>query len=149
MKTAGACGNPDFPGHAVAVDNDLAPIREFDFQHTAGSQFAINICAAGLKRRIYPRQRKLSLCVKFLVFHRMLPSRSLLTASSPMSKIIAVVLSFSLAACGMKTALVMPAGPAPEPLLGNPSSAKSTTKQAPASAPDVSTDTKTNISNTQ
>jgi predicted small lipoprotein YifL len=66
-----------------------------------------------------------------------------------MSKIIAVVLSFSLAACGMKTPLVMPARPAPEPLLGNPAPAKSTTKQPTASVPDVSTDTKTNISNPQ
>jgi len=62
-----------------------------------------------------------------------------------MSKIIAIVLSLSLAACGMKTALVMPAGPAPDPVLGNPPSAK----QPKANAPDVSTDTKTNISNPQ
>jgi predicted small lipoprotein YifL len=62
-----------------------------------------------------------------------------------MSKIIAVVLSFSLAACGMKTALVMPTEPAPEPLLGHPTPAK----QAPASAPDVSTGTKTNTANPQ
>jgi predicted small lipoprotein YifL len=66
-----------------------------------------------------------------------------------MSKIIAVVLSFSLAACGMKTALVIPTGPAPEPLLGHPTPAKSTARQAPASAPDVSTDTKTNTANPQ
>ena len=66
-----------------------------------------------------------------------------------MSKIIAIVLSLSLAACGMKTALVMPTGPAPEPLLGNPPSAQPTAKQPTANAPDVSTDTKTNTANPQ
>lgn len=66
-----------------------------------------------------------------------------------MSKIIAVVLSLSLAACGMKTALVMPTGPVPEPLLGNPKPAKPTGTQPTANAPDVSTDTKTNITNPQ
>jgi len=65
-----------------------------------------------------------------------------------MSRVIAVLLALCLAACGMKTALVLPAKPASEPLLGNPTSAKptakSTVKQPTASAPDVSTDTKTN-----
>ena len=61
-----------------------------------------------------------------------------------MSRVIAVLLSLSLAACGMKTALRMPVGPVPEPLLGNPAPAKSTVKQPTASAQDVSTDTQTN-----
>ncbi|MFZ2266066.1 MAG: hypothetical protein WAV95_00665 [Azonexus sp.] len=61
-----------------------------------------------------------------------------------MSRVIAILLSFCLAACGMKTALEMPAGPVSEPLLGNPASVKPTVKQPKANAPDVSTDTKTN-----
>ncbi|MDD2665202.1 MAG: lipoprotein [Dechloromonas sp.] len=35
-----------------------------------------------------------------------------------MSRIAAVMIILSLAACGMKGSLELPAGPAPEPLLG-------------------------------
>ncbi|UCV03929.1 LPS translocon maturation chaperone LptM [Dechloromonas denitrificans] len=58
-----------------------------------------------------------------------------------MSRIAAVLLTFSLAACGMKGPLELPPGPAPEPLLGTPKPAKPATKASPA---DVSTTTKTN-----
>jgi len=61
-----------------------------------------------------------------------------------MSRVIAVLLTLCLAACGMKTPLELPAGPVPEPLLGNPKPTKSTVKQPAATAPDVSTDNKTN-----
>jgi predicted small lipoprotein YifL len=46
-----------------------------------------------------------------------------------MSRIAALMIVLSLTACGMKGSLVLPPGPAPEPLLG---SGKTT-------APDVST----------
>jgi predicted small lipoprotein YifL len=57
-----------------------------------------------------------------------------------MSRIAAVVLSFSLAACGMKGPLELPPGTAPEPLLGNPKATKPAPKPG---ASDVSTDIKT------
>ena len=47
-----------------------------------------------------------------------------------MSRIAAVLIILGLTGCGMKGPLVMPTGPAPEPLLGNPK---------PAPAKDVST----------
>lgn len=47
-----------------------------------------------------------------------------------MSRIAAVLIIVSLAGCGMKGPLVLPPGPPPEPLLGNPK---------PAPAKDVST----------
>ena len=37
-----------------------------------------------------------------------------------MTKFLAFLLAFSLTACGYKGPLTLPAGPAPEPLLGNP-----------------------------
>ena len=37
-----------------------------------------------------------------------------------MSRLAASILILSLAACGMKGPLVLPPGPAPEPLLGTP-----------------------------
>lgn len=57
-----------------------------------------------------------------------------------MSKISAILLVLALTACGYKGPLELPAGPAPEPLLGNPKPAK----PIPATkvAPDVSTDKK-------
>ncbi|WP_416336495.1 LPS translocon maturation chaperone LptM [Dechloromonas sp. A34] len=56
-----------------------------------------------------------------------------------MSRIAAVLLSFSLAACGMKGPLELPPGAAPEPLLGSPKAAKPAPRP---SAGDVSTDLK-------
>jgi len=58
-----------------------------------------------------------------------------------MTRIAAVLLTIGLAACGMKGPLVLPPGPAPEPLLGTPKAAKPAAK---IGADDVSTDTKTN-----
>ena len=57
-----------------------------------------------------------------------------------MSKISAILLVLALTACGYKGPLELPAGPAPEPLLGNPKPAK----PIPATkvSPDVSTDKK-------
>jgi len=49
-----------------------------------------------------------------------------------MSRIAALLIILSLAACGMRGPLERPPGPAPEPLLGNPK---------PAAAKDVSTAT--------
>ena len=45
-----------------------------------------------------------------------------------MTKFLAFLLAFSLTACGYKGPLKLPAGPAAEPLLGNP-------KPAPAKQP--------------
>ena len=53
-----------------------------------------------------------------------------------MSRIAAVLLLLSLAACGARGALVLPPGPVPEPLLGYP---KAPAKPV-ATRPDVSTD---------
>jgi predicted small lipoprotein YifL len=58
-----------------------------------------------------------------------------------MSRIAAVLLTFSLAACGMKGPLELPPGPAPEPLLGTPKASKPATQASPS---DVSTATKPN-----
>lgn len=60
-----------------------------------------------------------------------------------MSKIAAALLLLSLAACGLKGPLVLPPGPAPEPLLGIPKPAKPVARPAPEKRPDVSTDTPT------
>ena len=57
-----------------------------------------------------------------------------------MSRIFAIALALSLAACGFKGPLEMPAGPAPEPLLGNPKPAKA--PPAAKTNSDVSTDKK-------
>ena len=61
-----------------------------------------------------------------------------------MSQILAVFLTLSLAACGMRGPLVMPPGPPPEPLFGNPKPAPVATPEAKAvpAASDVSTDQK-------
>jgi predicted small lipoprotein YifL len=58
-----------------------------------------------------------------------------------MSRIVAVLLTLFLAACGMRGSLELPPGPAPEPLLGTPKPAKPAVKAGTA---DVSTTTKTN-----
>ena len=58
-----------------------------------------------------------------------------------MTRFAAVLLTLSLAACGMKGPLELPPGPAPAPLLGTAKAAKPAVK---AGAADVSTDTKTN-----
>ena len=47
-----------------------------------------------------------------------------------MSRILAALQTLCLAACGMRGPLVMPPGPAPEPLFGNP-------KPAPAKVPET------------
>lgn len=60
-----------------------------------------------------------------------------------MSRIAAVMIILSLAACGMKGPLVLPPGPAPEPLLGNPKPNAPTKKQPAQTGADVSTDTPT------
>ena len=62
-----------------------------------------------------------------------------------MSQILAVFLTLSLAACGMRGPLVMPPGPPPEPLFGNPKPAPAATPAAKATpvTDDVSTDQKT------
>jgi predicted small lipoprotein YifL len=60
-----------------------------------------------------------------------------------MPKIFAVLLVFTLSACGYRGPLMLPPGPAPEPLLGTPKPAKpavtkpivsdvSTTQKAPS-----------------
>ena len=64
-----------------------------------------------------------------------------------MSRITVVILTLCLAGCGMKGALVLPPGPAPEPLFGNPKPAPAPTKTNPPAATsetaaDVSTDQK-------
>ena len=68
-----------------------------------------------------------------------------------MSRIAAVILTLCLAGCGMKGALVLPPGPAPEPLFGNPKPAPAPPAKSPAketaettgNEADVSTDNKT------
>ena len=61
-----------------------------------------------------------------------------------MSRFITILFCLGLGACGMKTALQLPPGPAQEPLLGNPKSAASTANRPSATtAGDVSTDKKT------
>lgn len=54
-----------------------------------------------------------------------------------MSRIATAIIILGLSACGMKGPLELPPGPTPEPLLGNPKTAKPTPKASPA---DVSTD---------
>ena len=125
----------------MTIDDDFAAIFKLDFQHTAGSKFKINIGLARLKRVLDLRQCCICQAVEFLVIHRVLPSRSLLTASSPMTRIAAVLLTIGLAACGMKGPLELPPGPAPEPLFGNSKAAK---PAATTGAGNVSTDPKTN-----
>lgn len=70
-----------------------------------------------------------------------------------MSRVATILLTFFLAACGMKGPLELPPGPAPEPLFGNPKPAQSTAKPAAkpdaTSGADLSTDNKTNTSNSQ
>ena len=60
-----------------------------------------------------------------------------------MSRILAVFLTLSLAACGMRGMLVLPPGPPPEPLFGNPKPAPVIPAKADAGVSDVSTDQKT------
>jgi len=66
-----------------------------------------------------------------------------------MSRVVVVLLSLCLAACGTKTPLQMPDRPVPEPLLGNAKSAKPAAGQPAASTTNVSTGTKTNTANPQ
>ena len=63
-----------------------------------------------------------------------------------MSRLTAVILTLCLAGCGMKGSLVLPPGPAREPLFGNPKPAPlkpspqaSPTAEAPGGDADVST----------
>ena len=61
-----------------------------------------------------------------------------------MTRFAALMLILSLAACGMKGPLVLPPGPAPEPLFGNPKPASAplpADTQSAKNGPDVSTDT--------
>jgi len=58
-----------------------------------------------------------------------------------MSRIAAVLIILSLAACGRKGPLQLPPGPAPEPLLGTQKPAKPAVKPAEPIAADVSTPT--------
>lgn len=66
-----------------------------------------------------------------------------------MSRVAAVLLTFCLAACGMKGPLELPAGPVPEPLFGNPKPAKPAADKAGKGGADVSTDNQTNAPNPQ
>jgi len=63
-----------------------------------------------------------------------------------MSRVVTVLLTLCLAACGTKAPLRMPDRPTPEPLLGN---AKPAASQPATIAPNVSTATKTNTANPQ
>ena len=49
-----------------------------------------------------------------------------------MSRLTVVILTLCLAGCGMRGSLVLPPGPAPEPLFGNPKPAPAPTKPSPA-----------------
>ena len=65
-----------------------------------------------------------------------------------MSRIVAVIVTLCFAGCGLKGPLVLPPGPAPEPLFGSPKPVPRPTADAPAgtattSGADVSTDKKT------
>jgi len=62
-----------------------------------------------------------------------------------MTRVTAVLLTFLLAACGMKGPLVMPSGPVPDPLFGKTQVVKPAVKDGA----DVSTDTQTNTPNPQ
>ncbi len=68
-----------------------------------------------------------------------------------MTRFAALMLILSLAACGVKGPLVLPPGPAPEPLFGNPKPApapttpaakgdKESAENSSKNGPDVSTD---------
>lgn len=55
-----------------------------------------------------------------------------------MSRLLVILVAAGLSACGMKGSLMLPPGPPPEPVLGNPKPA------TPAGTPkDVSTPAKT------
>ena len=43
MKTARACGNPDFTRHAMAVDDNFAAILELDFENAISRGFKIEV----------------------------------------------------------------------------------------------------------
>ena len=52
-----------------------------------------------------------------------------------MSRLTAVILTLCLAGCGMKGSLVLPPGPAREPLFGNPKPAPAPLKPSPQASP--------------
>lgn len=124
----------------MPIDDNFAAVGKLDLQHTTMLQLKIQIGATGFQCGLNTRQRDICQAVEFLVIHAVLPSRPLLTGPSLMSRILAITLALSLAACGFKGPLEMPSGPVPEPLLGNHKPAQA----APAAKInlDVSTDKK-------
>jgi len=57
MKAARGGGNPDFARYAVAVDDDLAAILEFDLENAISRRFKIEI---GLFQRLFDMSQGLT-----------------------------------------------------------------------------------------
>ena len=106
METAATGGDPDFTGDTMAIDDDLAAIVEFEFKHSASDDFKIDV--GTFQRHFDLLENLISQGIEFFVIHRVLTSRSSQTATETMSRIAAVLIILSLAACGMKGPLELP-----------------------------------------
>ena len=123
MESSRSRGDPDFSRHGMSVDDDLATVLAFDFQYATGGQLEIDIRPTCLEGAVDARQHGVRQPVEFTVIHR--DTIPLFASSDPnMSRIATLLIILSLAACGIKGPLELPA---------------KTGKPVPAGGADVST----------
>jgi len=128
-------GNPYFLRHGMPVDDDFAAIGELDFEHAAGCQLEIQIGIALFEPALDPIQRNACKGGEFSVIHTVLPSN--FSRYRPMRHTIILAALLALTACGTRGNLVLPPGPKPAPVFGNPPASK--TKMKPEHpAPETS-----------
>lgn len=118
VEAASLGGDPDFPGHPMAIDDDLASIGKFNLQDATRCQFEIEISIAALQTSLDADQRSIRQRVEFGVVHACATIFRFTASVLVMTRIAAVVIVLCVAACGIKGPLELP------PNSGSPTATK-------------------------
>ena len=138
MEAPRTRSHPDFLRNCMAVDDDFATIIKLDLQYATSRKFKIQIGTTVFEGLLNSCQRRICERIESLFIHRVtiLP---LADSAQNMSRIAAILILVSLAACGRKGPLELPPGPAPTPLLSSFKSAPPSEKPPAGTGADVST----------